>query len=380
MGRRIFAVAAFGLPLAIACSGASSVDFFDPSAADGGTNAPPPPPPPVVPPNPPPNPPPPPPPPPADASTDAPKDVATDSCAVDCKGNPCAGTTCLPLTLTSAAPGAYYVAVDGTDVFWGETGHAGTILDPDRLAKTKKAGGFAVVPLDVQSGAMTGFVLDATTVSWLRTGKTSCEVRSAAKDGTGAKTPGFVMGGGCEYVGIAVDAMLLYVGWGQRVRTFDRGGSFSGGTALSPSLQHVADVVLAGGLLYVADDKASTILVVDPTNGNVASESPTAAPARDLFVTATHIYFAAGTMVGRMPIAGGAVDVIATGLTGAEGIAVAGGNVYFTTTSTVERAAVGSAVHTSIATGLTKAGRIALDATYAYVADTGAGKILRLVP
>jgi hypothetical protein len=80
-----------------------------------------------------------------------------------------------------------------------------------------------------------------------------------------------------------------------------------------------------------------------------------------------------------VPVGGGAIDVIASGLTGADSIAVASGNVYFTTQTTVEKAAVGSAVHATIATGLVTSAQIAVDTDYVYVADKGAGKILRLV-
>jgi hypothetical protein len=313
-----------------------------------------------------------------DTRLDSPIDAPTDSCAVDCKGNPCAVTVCLPLTITSASPGAYYVLVDAVDVFWGEIGHAETLIDPDRIAKTKKTGGAVVVPLDTQAGAVTGLVLDDTSVSWLRTGKNTCVVRSSAKDGTGVTTPGLVTFGACEYRGIDVDATLLYVGANGGVRTFKRSALLTAGDPLVAAM-HVGDLVLGPVSLYVADDKASTILTVDPTDGTVDNESATPLGATQISLSGGYVYFAMGTSVGRMKAGGGAVEDIATGVTGAEGVVVANGQVYFTTLTTVERAAVGSNVHTSIATGLTKAGRLAADAEYVYVADTTAGKILRLV-
>lgn len=321
----------------------------------------------------------------SDVATDAAGDAsdasdasdAADAClAKDCKGHPCIAGVCQPVTIATGQAGVTYLVDDATDVYWTTRGHAGTIADPNVVARVPKLGG-AVVVLNADQGSARGLAVDATKVYWARQ-TTTGTVQSASKaDGTGFLPLGTI-GGTPKLEGLVVDGSNLFVVDGVSIRAFSQTGPASLGSPSTTSLTAGEGLALLGSLLFVADRGAG---VVDSVTKFTQVTTPLASglgPVADVWVDLAHVYFAAGTTVGRIVRATNAVELIASGLTGASGIAVESDSVYFTTSDKVLRAAKGTTMVVELVTGLVQGSRLRVDATYVYFADAGAGTIARV--
>jgi hypothetical protein len=116
-------------------------------------------------------------------------------------------------------------------------------------------------------------------------------------------------------------------------------------TTLGTGLLSPGDLVLGAGKLYVVD--VDKVLAFDPDV--VATPDPIVSALPDrIEVDAGYVYWTSSTeeRVARAPLAGGSIEVVASGLHGVGGLTLDAANVYFTDDGAVYRAPKGCCIAT----------------------------------
>ncbi len=309
----------------------------------------------------------------SDANVDGP------ACAIDCHGNPCMSNICLPLVLAKNLKTPLYLAADGPDVFFTEMGHLGTVGDPNPVSKVPKAGG-ATVTLAMDDGFPRGIAVDATTVYWNDAAEDGAEKvwRASKVDGTGVVLTGR-MPAPMDIQGIALSANTIYAASGTEVRYFGKTGTMSFGAESTNLLVHVFGVAVTtdNSFVYAADLGGSALGIVDAVGATTTPVVIGKQPV-DVVIDADYAFVATGGQVVRVSLVDQTTLALVPGLTGAVGVAIDTDTVYFTTQNDVRKVPkIGGAV-TIIATGLSAGGRIVADATYAFYSDSALGIIARV--
>ena len=300
------------------------------------------------------------------------------ACAIDCHGNPCIANVCQALLLAKGLKSPLYLAVDATDVFFTEMGHAGTAVDPNPVSRIGKAGG-AKVTLAMDDGLPRGIAVDATNVYWNDAAEDGAENvwRASKADGSGAAIAGR-MPTPVDIQGIALSQDAIFAASGTQIRYFGKTASMSFGGEATTVLVHVIGVAVTSdnSFGYGADLGSGALGVLDQ-KGGTTTPVPLGNQPVDVAIDADYAFVATGAQIVRVSRVDQTTLVLATGLTGAVGVAVDPTTLYFTTQTEVRKVPKGGGASTVIVTGLSSGGRIVADNTYVFYSDPVLGIIGR---
>jgi hypothetical protein len=290
--------------------------------------------------------------------------ACTDATSPACNAGLCAYTLWSSLT---TAP--RFLAVDATSVYWA-TGYPGVVLKAPiggGTIATLASGLGQVAPWDI--------AVDATNVYWTTQGPAPNDVMQVPRDGGALVTIAVAQ----LPVGIAVDATSVY--WtDQDVGTVMK-APIGGGTAVTLySGLLPAYIAVDGTSVYWTDTGLSAVMKV-PLAGGIAT-TLVSAPAGSLptviTVDATNVYWMDEELsLMTVPIDGGAPALLASG--GGFGIAVDATNVYWTNVAAetlTKMPLVGGAI-TTLATGVFPSGGIAVDAKNVYWTEVSPSKVMQ---
>jgi hypothetical protein len=265
-------------------------------------------------------------------------DVQMDSancgaCAHDCFGGACDAGVCQPVVLTTGQPDVLFLAVNATNLYW--------TTDPATVV-TMPIGGGSPTTLFSGPTSLEGIAVDATSVYF----STYVEDTILTLPLAGGSPTTFASGL-ARPLGVAVDATNVYF------------ADFDGS---------VVEIPLAGG----------SPVTLTPMPAGFANF------ATGIAVNASNIYWSSGTTLNEMPLAGGVSADLVDGQDDAFGIALDDTNVYWTTLygGVVQKMPLGGGAVTTLVSGLSAyASGIAVDDTSIYWAATTAsevGSIMRL--
>jgi hypothetical protein len=315
----------------------------------------------------------------ASDAADASFDSADAACVIDCHGNPCVANVCQPVVLAPGRKTPLYLAADLTDVFFTETGHAGTLADPNPVSRVSKAGG-AVALIADDDGSPRGVAVDGTFVFWNDHAENGLENvwRASKVDGSGLTLTGRFPTP-VDIQGISLSPTLVYAASGNQVRYFGKTASMSFGLEATNSLVHVFGIAAnqTDTVVYAADFGNASVDTMDPVGMTTTPVALGNEPV-DVQIDATYAFVATGAQIVRVTLADSSTLVLATGLTGAVGVAIDVDTVYFTTKTQVRKVPKIGGASTLLTGGLTTGGRIVVDSTFAFYSDPGAGVIARV--
>lgn len=306
-------------------------------------------------------------------------DASDGACAIDCHGNPCVGNVCQPLTLASGRKSPLYLAIDATDVFYTEFGHAGTLADPNPVSRVGKDGG-ATTTLAQDDGSPRGIAVDATTVFWNDAAEGGAENvwRASKVDGSSAVITGRIPTP-VDIQGIALGQNLVYAASGTEVRYFGKTANMSFGNEATNVLNHVIGIAATTDDTFVfAADLGNANLGVLDLGGMTTTPVAVGNSPIDVAIDADYAFLATGAEIVRVSRADKSTLVLATGLDGASGVAVDVDTVYFVTKTEVRKVPKLGGASRVIGAGLSHGGRIVVDGMYAFYTDVLAGIIGRV--
>ena len=321
------------------------------------------------------------------------------SCEVICVGE-CSAARCL-VTLASDQDGPAGITVNGTYVFWtntgGEAANNGTVMVVPLGGIT-----YGGTPTTIASGqgAPGGITVDDTNVYWTTVLGGTVMALPLSLVGSTHATPTTLASGQSEPTGVAVDTARIY--WTNAGVTGD-GGS---GTVMALGLgDGGAPATLSSGqslptriavnptdVFWANDDAVVALSFSDGgTPGVLATTSPTAIAADATNVYWTNLGTAENQYVDgsvlRISRSGGVVTTLATGQAVGAAIAVDATSVYWTTRSTqagggnVVAVGITGGGATTLASGQSPRGGIAVDATSVYwTSDNEGGSVMMLTP
>jgi hypothetical protein len=310
-------------------------------------------------------------------------DVSSDpdncgTCGLHCAGS-CAMGRCI-VTLVKAAGAQYDIAVNASQVIWGDTDLLGGGINEVALA------GGPSVSLAPGQDVSHGIAIDASDVYW-----THAELETVMKAPLvgGAAV---ALGPGRDY-GIAVDDVNVYfiqVDDTTCARSIVSVGKQSGAlTVLVSNLGQANGIATDGQKVYWANTDTGEIMEV-PVDGSSLPDAIATGQAGPFAIAldAMNIYWVnynSGQIMQRA--LGAAPSVAPTQLAvddpNTEGIAVDESSVYFTnpTTGQVKKVAMGGGPQTPLAKNQAGPMAIAVDSTSVYWANSSSGgSIMRLTP
>lgn len=302
-------------------------------------------------------------------SVDAARSDASDAGAAGDEGgsDACAPGSCD--VIASGLVGARYLAVDDRSVYWAETGHAGTVADPNPVSRVAKAGGAAVV-LNSDGGEPRGLRVVGELVVWSRVSGTQATVlRASRTDGSAKTVVGFnAQAGGLA--GLDTDGVDVAVGNGTDVRMYPLSGGAIGGTAITVAAQHVVGVALGATEVFIADRIANQVAYVPRSGGLPVALGAVTAP-RDL-IRDNDILFVAtdASLEVRPTLVGSDAGAPTLATDPIVGVASDGGSVYYTTGGALKRLSRGGTGGSTTLASLQGApGPVVVDGLFAYFVD-----------
>jgi hypothetical protein len=280
------------------------------------------------------------------------------------------------VTIASAQPTPYYLAINPTGVYWlGADAVMQAPLDggaPTTLASGVGNGGIAADSANVYFGAFPDVFkvpLDGGPAVDLGTGVTndSIIVGPSAVFGTYASS------GGMTLVGVPLD--------GSGTRTLDQTLAPSNCYGLASDSEYV----------YWSNFAGTAPIMKTPIDGGPSSVLAMGSIVFGVAVDATYVYWAdvGSGNVWRVPKCGGPATTVATGLTSPNQIALDDKNLYVTTglhepSGGIARVAKDGSAVTYLATGLQEPFGIAVDDTSVYFTTLneaqGVGSIMKVTP
>jgi hypothetical protein len=298
--------------------------------------------------------------------------LATDGehcngCANDCLGGGCADGVCgpIPTVVTSGLDSPFAIALDSSSLYVTEYRDAGRVL---RIP----IGGGAAVEIAANQTRPRAIAVDATSVYWANEGGT---VMKAALDGA---SPVELAVNQAEPYALAITATDAYFTThtgNELIRVPLMGGPTS---VVAPDQSDPHGVFVDQDNVYWSTNE--TVRSIPLAGGAVVPLASGLDAVHHLAVDATHVYLSRAYLgeVMRVPIGGGELSVVSSGHDQIEGIAAEAGSVYFADSGADRVLRVAGGKLASIASAQQGPSMIALDAANVYFTNYADGTVMRV--